>query len=108
MLPRLIVCVLLVPALQAQGEVINWHLVHGDPADVAVNTILVDPVPAERSEASMRTLYVRVSRAVARTSWEGVPYRSFESTVLFDCRRNTARYLAIAYYAEPVWRGAIA
>src|SRR5436190_9329518 len=91
----------------AQGQAVNWHLVQGDPGNAAVDTVLVDPVPAER-DGAMRTLYVRVSRATPRTSWDGVPHRSYDSTVLFDCGRNTARYLVIAYYTEPVWRGNIA
>ena len=95
MLARLIVCLLLTSAMGAQGQAVNWHLVQGDPGNAAVDTVLVDPVPAER-DGAMRTLYVRVSRATPRTSWDGVPHRSYDSTVLFDCGRNTARYLVIA------------
>jgi hypothetical protein len=82
----------------------NWLTITGAPDDPKVNTIQVDPVPKDRDEG-MRTLRVRVSRSGERTSWDGVPYRSYESDVLFDCRENTARYLSITYYPQPGWLG---
>lgn len=81
-----------------------WLTVAGDPENEAVNTVQVDPVSIERSP-ELRTMKVRVSRSVQRTSWDGIPYRSYVSTVLFDCRRFTARYLSITYHALPGWRG---
>jgi hypothetical protein len=52
-------------------------------------------------------LKVRVSRSADRTSWDGVPYRSYESTVLFDCVNRTARSTRITYYTQPAWNGAV-
>lgn len=84
------------PALAAP----NWFTVAGDPLDPNVNTVQVDPVA---HSAEPRRMQVRVSRAQPRISWDGVPYRSYHADVLFDCRKSTARYLAIHYHLEPVW-----
>ncbi|WP_298924901.1 surface-adhesin E family protein [uncultured Ramlibacter sp.] len=92
---------LAVPWAQAQGI---WLTVAGDPADKAVDTVQVDPIPLEVQD-NARTMRVRVSRANPRTSWDGVPYRSYVADVLFDCGANTARYLSISYYALPHWPG---
>jgi hypothetical protein len=82
----------------------TWLTIIGAPDDPKVNTIQVDPVPKDGEENS-RTMRVRVSRSAARVSWDGVAYRSYEADVLFDCRENTARYLSIAYFPQPHWRG---
>ena len=89
------------PVAQAQTV---WFTVVGEPANPAVNTVQVDPTPVDSTDTT-RTMRVRVNRSEVRTSWDGVPYRSYESDVLFDCRANTARYLAIRYHLEPVWQG---
>ena len=89
------------PAAFSQGA---WFTVLGDPANPAINTIQVDPAPVEVS-GNTRKLRVRVNRSADRTSWDGVPYRSYDSTVLFDCVGNTARYVQIQYYKQPVWKG---
>ncbi len=82
----------------------HWLTVMGDPQDVAVNTVEVDPRPVSVN-GNLRTMKVRVSRAAHRASREGVPYRSFESQVVFDCTHMTARYAMITYYLQPVWQG---
>ncbi|HSV51288.1 MAG TPA: surface-adhesin E family protein [Burkholderiaceae bacterium] len=81
-----------------------WLTISGAPENPAVNTVQVDPVPVDRAEG-LRTMRVRVSRSAQRTSWDGVSYRSYESSVLFDCRENTARYLFISFYTQPGWKG---
>lgn len=81
-----------------------WFNVLGDPADETVNTIEVDPTPvAIRGET--RIMRVRVSRSADRVNWDGIPYRSYVSEVLFDCTSNTARYVLIDYYSQPAWKG---
>lgn len=80
----------------------TWLTVLGDPADPAVNTVEVDPVDHDQDERSLR---VRVNRSAPRTSWDGVPYRSYEAVVLFDCTRKSARYQTITFFAQPLWRG---
>jgi hypothetical protein len=64
--------------------------------------VQVDPVDHDRDP---RTLRVRVNRALARTSWDGVPYRSYTSNVAFDCESGKARYLRITYHTRPLWQG---
>ena len=87
-------------AVQAQTV---WFTVMGEPANAALNTVQVDPVPIDVKD-SVRTMRVRVSRSLDRTSWDGVPYRSYESIVQFDCVKNSARYLSITYFARPLGR----
>lgn len=82
----------------------TWFTVMGDPADPAVNTIEVDPTPIA-ANGDMRAMQVRVSRALQRTSWDGVPYRSYVSTVLFDCADKSAKYVTLAFYVQPLWKG---
>jgi hypothetical protein len=84
----------------------SWLTVLGDAANPAVNTIQVDPAPVSITDAG-RVLRVRVSRSADRINWDGVPYRSYESTVLFDCANRTARYLRITYYQQPAWSGEV-
>ena len=86
---------------QAQS---NWFTVVGNPADPAADTVQVEPV-AVRTEGGMKTMSLRVSRAGPRRNWEGVPYRSYESEVAFDCRTRRADYRRASFYAEPLWQG---
>ena len=80
----------------------TWFTVMGDPQDASVNTVQVDPVD---HDADLRTLRVRVSRSTQRTSWDGVPYRSYTAQVAFECEKNKARYLVLTYYPQPRWQG---
>jgi len=99
---KLVLVLLLVwPAARAQTL---WFTVMGDPGNASLNTIQVDPVPIEAKDG-LRTMRVRVSRSLPRASWDGVPYRSYESMVVFDCARNSARYLSITYFDRPQWSG---
>ncbi len=96
-------CLGLLVACPAFGQS-TWLTILGDPTNASINTIQVNPQPVSVSDAG-RVLRVRVSRSSERTSWDGVPYRSYESTVLFDCLKSTARYLLITYYQQPAWLG---
>ena len=82
----------------------DWFNVMGNAADESVNTIEVDPTPVSIT-GDTRILRVRVSRSQDRTNWDGIPYRSYVSEVLFDCPNSTARYLSIDYYRLPAWKG---
>lgn len=90
---------------QAQAQTPpNWFTVLGDRADPTLNTIEVDPAPLEVSEAG-RMMSIRVSRSTQRTSWDGVPYRSYTARVLFNCTEGKAYYLSLTFYLQPLWRG---
>ena len=91
-------------AFQSQATEKAWFTVAGNPRDAAVDTVQVDPV-AVATTPERKTMYVRVSRASQRTNWEGVPYRSYESQVAFDCRARKAEYLIATYYMAPLWTG---
>jgi hypothetical protein len=81
-----------------------WFTVLGDPQEPAVNTIEVDPIPVA-VQGEVRTMKIRVSRSAQRTSWDGVHYRSYTSTVLFDCANKSARYVSLDFYRQPLWKG---
>ncbi|MES2188614.1 MAG: surface-adhesin E family protein [Pseudomonadota bacterium] len=81
----------------------NWFTVIGDDRDGASDTIQVDP--ESMTSGDIRTLKVRVNRAVMRTSWDKVPYRSYDSLVIFDCVQRSARYVSITYHLLPLWKG---
>ncbi|SCK06565.1 hypothetical protein VAR608DRAFT_0070 [Variovorax sp. HW608] len=83
----------------------RWFTVTGNPADASVDTVQVDPV-ATKVEGQFKTMSVRVSRARQRLNWENVPYRSYESTVVFDCRARKAGYAFATFYPQPLWQGA--
>ncbi|AMM26007.1 surface-adhesin E family protein [Variovorax sp. PAMC 28711] len=85
----------------AQGE---WFTVMGDAADGSVDTVQVDPV-AVSVEGRSKTMNVRVNRAASRLNWDDVPYRSFESRVVFDCQARRADYVQVRYYTQALWGG---
>lgn len=99
--PFFLACLLL--ALSASGQTL-WFTVQGDPANPAVDTIEVDPSPLSVT-VEAQTMRVRVSRAQVRKNWEGVPYRSYESEVVFDCANKKARYSRMMFYMQPLWQG---
>lgn len=82
----------------------RWFTVTGNPADAMVDTVQVDPV-ATRVEGHLKTMSVRVSRAQQRLNWEKLPYRSYESTVVFNCRARKADYVLATFYAQALWQG---
>ena len=90
-----------VSGASAQG---TWLTVLGDPLQASINTIQVEPAALE-VKGHVRVLKVRVSRSLPRTSWDGVPYQSYESLVAFDCDKRTARYRTIDYFTQPLWAG---
>lgn len=83
-----------------------WLTVIGDEGDPSSNVVQVDPVPVAAEADGVSTKMLRVNRAVQRTSWDGIPYRSYVARVRFDCKAATAQYLSIEYHAQPLWAGA--
>ncbi len=81
-----------------------WLTVTGNPDDVSVNTIEVDPVPLEVRD-EQRIMRIRVSRSSQRMSWDGTPYRSYVARVQINCTDNSARYQSITFHPLPVWKG---
>lgn len=94
-------CLLLAGSALAQPL---WFTVLGDPANPAVDTIEVDPSPVSVT-VDAQTMRVRVSRSQLRKSWDGVPYRSYVSDVVFDCANKKARYSTLVFYMQPLWQG---
>jgi hypothetical protein len=76
-----------------------WFTVVGDPLDKAADTVQVDPnriaaPPPAEGEASpekpLIEMNVRVNRSGPRFNWDRIPYRSYESRVVFDCQAKSA------------------
>ncbi len=80
-----------------------WFTVTGSPDDPFVNTVQVDPV-AIKTHGDLKIMNVRVSRSEQRLNWERVPYLSYESRVVFDCKEKTAGYPSATFYMAPLWR----
>jgi hypothetical protein len=99
-----VLCALAAAAVQARAAT-DWFTVTGSPDDASVNTVQVDPV-AITTAGNFKTMNVRVSRSEPRINWDGVPYRSYESRVIVDCRAGKATYLYATYYLQPLWQGA--
>ena len=81
-----------------------WFTVAGNPDDPAADTVQVDPV-AVMLAGERRTMNLRVSRSQDRANWEGVPYRSYEARVAFECRAKKAEYRFARFYMAPLWQG---
>lgn len=89
---------------QPHRSAARWFTVAGSATDASADTVQVDPV-AVRIEGPLKTMNVRVSRSRQRYNWERLPYRSYESQVLFDCSARKASYQAATFYAQPLWQG---
>lgn len=92
---------LLASSVAAQAA---WFTVMGNPSDPAVDSVQVDPV-AIRITGERRIMNLRVSRSQDRANWEGVPYRSYDARVAFDCRARTAEYRFARFYMAALWQG---
>ena len=84
----------------------TWLTMRGDPDDAANDIVQVNPESIE-GKNELRTMQVRVSRALQRTSRDGVVFRSYSSLVEFDCAKATARFVSADFYRLPMWRGAV-
>ena len=82
----------------------SWLALVGDPANPAADYIEFDPASLAQ-ENGLPVLSIRVSRVLARTTKEGIVFRSFESTVAVDCRQASARFVRASFYAEPGFKG---
>ncbi|MDO8251851.1 MAG: hypothetical protein Q7T78_19345 [Rhodoferax sp.] len=99
----LLLCLALfhVNAAQAEG---NWLTLVGDPKDQAADYIQLNPSGLSRDK-NRRIVPVRVSRVHARTSKEGIVFRSFEGVAAIDCVSGSARILQASFYAEANFKG---
>ncbi len=91
------------PAASAIAQT-SWLTVVGDSADPKIDTIEVDPI-AIATDGAMRTMRIRVSRPLERTSTDGVVFMSYRAVVLFDCNTRSARFLSADFYRSALWQG---
>ncbi len=82
----------------------DWLTVMGDKSDPAADTIEVNPIPVSTTEDHM-VMKIRVSRSMQRTNWDGIPFRSYQATVDFDCTNKVGNFQQISYYRQPLWAG---
>lgn len=82
----------------------DWLTIEGDGSNPAIDTVEVSPVFVVLNDQEQKTR-IKVSRSTQRTSWEGIPYRSYEAEVIFNCSQNTARYFRIVFFMQPAWKG---
>ncbi|RZI97485.1 MAG: hypothetical protein EOO54_29730 [Haliea sp.] len=101
----LLVPLLLALPLAAHSADGIWFTVIGDHLDPAAETVQVNPAPVSVTQHT-RVMLVRTSRASLRTSWDGVPFRSYQASVEFDCTAGTARFQELTYFMQPAWTGA--
>lgn len=104
-----VAAVMVASVAHAQAPVqIQWFTVAGNPGDAASNTVQVDPVAIGvegDSRPASKRMNVRVNRSAERVNWDNIPYRSYESQVVFDCQARRAAYVQARYYARPLWQG---
>lgn len=81
-----------------------WFTIVGDPGDIQTDLVEVDP-QSRSLNAGNAILNIRVSRAILRTSSDGVPFRSYTATVLVDCSAKSARFVNATFYMMPLWEG---
>lgn len=82
----------------------NWLTFVGSPNDAQNDVLQADPL-SRSVTPNGPTLNIRVSRAMLRTSTEGIPFRSYTATVLVDCSAKTARFVTATFYLMPLWEG---
>lgn len=101
---RRLFCLLALTICTAQADPV-WLTVLGDPLDPAADTVQVDVTSAVAFDRA-RIVTIRANRAQDRPARDGLPFRSYVSSVLIDCDKNTARHRSQELFTEPLWRGA--
>ena len=104
---RSLPCLLVVWAWVALGSAHaapTWLTVSGDPTQPAVDTVGVDASSAV-SFGKARLVGIRVNRSKDRMALDKQPFRSYESLVVIDCDKRTARHNSQTLFPEPLWKG---
>ena len=104
-MPLLLVCMASVGMCAAHAAS-AWLTVMGDSAVPTVDTVEVDAGSAV-SFGSARLVGVRVNRAADRMARDKQPFRSYESLVIIDCEKRTARHSSQTLFSEALWKGAV-
>lgn len=81
-----------------------WLTVIGDPTKPAVDTVEVDAGSAV-TFGKARLVGIRVNRARDRVARDKQMFRSYESMVIIDCNKRTARHSSQTLYSEALWAG---
>ena len=104
---RSLPCLLVVWAWVALGSAHaapTWLTFIGDPTQPAVDTVEVDASSAV-TFGKARLVGIRVNRAKDRMALDKQPFRSYESLVVIDCDKRTARHNSQTLFPEPLWKG---
>ncbi len=102
--PALLAALLLAAQAHAQTDE-EWLTIQGFPEDKTGDLVQINPTQIPWQ--NQFTMEVRVSRSTPRSSYRKHPYRSFKGVAVIDCGTQKGWYLALNYYAEPVWQGPV-
>ncbi|APW38386.1 hypothetical protein RD110_15275 [Rhodoferax koreense] len=83
----------------------SWFSITGDPLDPAVETVQVAPDTVVVF-GDMRVMKIRTNRAAVRKGFDGLPFRSYESSVQIDCTTREANFRRLELFDDALWRGA--
>lgn len=81
-----------------------WLTVQGDAGDASTDTVQVDAKSAVAFDQA-RLVNIRVNRSSSRTGYDGKPFRSYNSSVVIDCSKLTARHRTMDLFDGPFWTG---
>ena len=82
----------------------TWLTIIGDPTRPTVDTVEVDASSAV-TFGKARLVGIRVNRAKDRMALDKQSFRSYESLVVIDCEKHTARHNSQTLFPEPLWKG---
>lgn len=82
----------------------TWFSISGDPLNAGVDTVQVAPDTVVVF-GDLRVMKIRTNRAAMRQGYDGVPFRSYVSTVQIDCESRDARFRKLELFFEASWSG---
>jgi hypothetical protein len=98
-IPLLFLALLAGPLARAE-----WLTLTGSPGEAANSYVQVDPTSVVVN-GTKRLMAVRLSLAEARTSRDGIKFRSFIAQASVDCEARSARYVSATYFEQPNFVG---
>jgi len=101
--PRLFVLIVLAAAAATRASAQDWFTVAGYPEIAGSDVVQISPALSHWN--GQVTLEVRATRRADRTSYSGIPYRSYSGMAVVDCESTKGWFLTLTYYGEPNWQG---
>lgn len=82
----------------------TWFSIAGNPLDSAIDTVQAAPDTVVVF-GNLRVMKIRTNRAAVRQGYDGLPFRSYLSTVQIDCESRDTRFRKLELFDEALWRG---